>query len=622
MAVSSKKDKLIEEAQKLVLRGQFDKAVKIYEQVMALDPSAINLKQKFAELLIKAGRLDDARKEFETIGRHFSKNGFYLKAIAVYKQLQKLFPADYLISLTLAELNEKHGLTANALSEYKLVFDYYEKSGNSAEALKILDKMQAVDPGNVPIKIKLAEACYQNNKKDESYALFSKTASILQERGENVTLSKLNTRIQQLFPEKTGFVLEVFSEQIANGNAASIMNGLQGHLRSHPNDKRAWDLIVEAYRQLDQPQKIRAAYQHYFKFFPTDPVPMAGIISCHAAEGNLPAAMEQLDRYESSLISAGFLDELDKIYQALNDIDPINIKITEGMIRIARAAGKDANVEALTSKLQSLLNLTGKNRKAASTPEPVPSFFEPPDNIVSEVSASPIPSIPEQGQTSETDSPVIDVFSDAFAGPEISGLEESADGDIEIEIELDIDDDTNLTQTAQETAGDVTTDNWLDSVGGLFDSITTSPRGVRFGNEMDNSDAQSHFDLGLAFKEMGLYDEAINEFRQASLDASRRFECLILQGACLRDRGEYDTAENVLNALLKPGLSLEDSSAVKYELVLTYECAGKTDQATHLLNDIDSSNPGFRDVSSRLNAANLESSLDFSDDDLDGFGLK
>jgi len=622
MAVSSKKDKLIEEAQKLVLRGQLDKAVKIYEQVMALEPSAINLRQKLAELLIKAGRIDDARKEFETIGRHFSKNGFYLKAIAVYKQLQKLFPTDYLISLTLAELNEKHGLTANALSEYKLVFDYYEKFGNSSEALKILDKMQAVDPGNVPIKIKLAEAYYQNNKKDESYALFSKTASILQERGENVTLSKLNTRIQQLFPEKTGFVLEVFSEQIANGNAASIINGLQGHLRSHPNDKRAWDLIVEAYRQLDQPQKIRAAYQHYFKFFPTDPVPMAGIISCHAEEGNLPAAMEQLDRYESSLMSAGFLDELDKIYQTLNKIDPINIKIIEGMIRIARAAGKDANVEALTSNLQSLLNLTGNNKKVASPPEPVPSFFETPDNIVSEVSASPFPSIAEPGQTSEVDGPVIDVFSDVFAEPEIPGLEESAAGDIEIEIDLDIDDDSDLIQTAQETAGDVTTDNWLDSVGGLFDSIATSPRGVRFGNEMDNSDAQSHFDLGLAFKEMGLYDEAINEFRQASLDVSRRFECLILQGACLRDRGEYDTAENMLNALLKPGLSLEDSSAVKYELVLTYECAGKTDQATQLLNDIDSSNPGFRDVSSRLNAANLESSLDFSDDDLNDFGLK
>lgn len=622
MAAGSKKDKLIEEAQKLVLRGQFDKAVKLYEQILALDPSAINLKQKFAELLIKAGRLDDARKEFEAIGKHFSKNGFYLKAIAVYKQLQKLFPSDYLISLTLAELNEKHGLTANALSEYKLVYDYYEKFGNSAEALKILDKMQAVDPGNVPIKIKLAEAYFQNNKTDESYALFSKTATILQERGDNSTLSRLNTRIQQLFPEKTGFVLEVITEQIANGNAASIINGLQGHLRNNPNDKRAWDLVVEAYRQLNQPQKVRAAYQHYFKFFPADPVPMAGIISCHAEEGNLPTALELLDRYETALISAGFLDELDKIYQVLNDIDPINIKIIEGMIRIARASGKDDNVDALTSKLQSLLSLAGESREAAPVPEPASSFDFTEEDFASEVSAPTLPPATEAAQTSVADVRDVEVFSKTLAETEKPGPEEHAAGDLEIEIELDIDDDSDLMQTAQESVDDVTTDNWLDSVGGLFDSIATSPRGVRFGNEMDNSDAQSHFDLGLAFKEMGLYDEAINEFRQASSDASRRLECLIMQGVCLRDRGEFDTAESVLNALLKPGLSLEDSSAVKYELVLTYEYAGKTEQATKLLNEIDSSNPGFRDVSSRLNAANLESSLDFSDDDLNDFGLK
>ncbi len=97
MAAVSKKDRLIEDAQKLVLRGQFDKAAKAYEQALALDPAAVNLRQKMAEVLIKCGRFDDARKEFESIGKHFYKNGFYLKAIAVYKQLQKLFPAHFTI---------------------------------------------------------------------------------------------------------------------------------------------------------------------------------------------------------------------------------------------------------------------------------------------------------------------------------------------------------------------------------------------------------------------------------------------------------------------------------------------------------------------------------------------
>lgn len=92
MAAGSKKDKLIEEAQKLVLRGQFDKAVKLYEQILALDPSAINLKQKFADLLIKAGRLDDARKEFEAIGKHFQKTVFISRQLRSTSSCRNFFP--------------------------------------------------------------------------------------------------------------------------------------------------------------------------------------------------------------------------------------------------------------------------------------------------------------------------------------------------------------------------------------------------------------------------------------------------------------------------------------------------------------------------------------------------
>ena len=130
MAFISKKDSLIEDAQKFATRGQFDKAVKVYEQIIALEPAVISHHQKIAELLIKCARNDDARKELETVANYFSKNGFYPKAIAVYKQLQKLFPTDISLSLTLAGLNEKHGLIANALAEYKLVYEQHEKTGS------------------------------------------------------------------------------------------------------------------------------------------------------------------------------------------------------------------------------------------------------------------------------------------------------------------------------------------------------------------------------------------------------------------------------------------------------------------------------------------------------------
>ena len=614
MAVVTKKDKLIEEAQKSAARGQFDKAAKAYEQIVAMEPAAINLRQKLAELLIKCGRSDDARKELETVGKHFSNNGFYLKAIAVYKQLQKLFPADISLSLTLAELNEKHGLVANALSEYKTVYEYHEKSGNAADALAILDRMQAVDPQNIPIKIKLAEAYILQGRHDQSYAVFAKTASLLIERGDNATLAKIGARVQQLFPDRTDFLLEVLTEQIDLGNSAAAIDSLQGLLRGNPNNKRIWELIIRAYEQTGQPQRVKIACQHFLNFFPAEPAAMHGLIASVAAERKLPEALELLDKYESALISAGYLAQLEQTYLLLDKLDPINARILEGLIRVATAAGNSAEVHALESKLKSINSVAGKG--AALAAEPEAAFPEAGD-----FSASESPSL--FGDTSADQTPLAD-----FSAPEeppavfeaISEPPPAQAEEFEIDIELDL--DSPFDTPEEESSTPSAPDNWLDSVGKLFDGIDTSPRGVKFGNEMDSSDAQSHFDLGQAFKEMGLYDEAINEFRQASQDPARRIECLIMQCACLRERGEVDKAITMLQALLKPGLSEEENCAVKYELATGYEAAGRNEEASIILNEISAVNPGFRDISSRINAANLSDSLDFSDDDLDGFGLK
>lgn len=599
MAVRSKKDALIDDAQKLALRGQFDKAAKVYEQILKSDHDAINLRQKLAELLIKCGRNDDARKEFETIGKHFSKNGFYLKAIAVYKQLQKLFPEDISLSLTLAELNEKYGLVANALSEYRLVYEFHNKSGNIPEALGILNRMQNIDPQNIPIKIKLAEAFMQQGKKDESYDVFTKVTSMLLERNDNASLSKVCARIQQLFPDKPDFMLEVLTEQINQGNAATAIGGLQSLLRSNPYSKRAWDLTARAYLLLEQPQRAKIAYQHYLKHFPAEPAAMLGLISSITAEQNSAEAIKLLDLYEGALISAGFLQQLEQVYHSLDKMDPISIRVLQGLIRVATAAGDESEVRSLTERLKSLHSVSGTVQGATPSAGAPPSAQTTmPDSGTVEAELAP-ETVPDAGYSPATDS--------------VLQPEE------EIEIDIEIDFDTPLESADQEINTASADDNWLDSVGNMFDSIDTVPRGVKFGSEMENSDAQSHFDLGQAFKEMGLYDEAINEFRQASLDASRRVECLIMQCACLRERGELEKAMSMLQALLKPGLSVEAGCAVKYELATGYEAAGKKEEANVLLNEIYAINPGFRDIRSRLNAANISDSLDFSDEDLQNF---
>lgn len=620
MALGTKKDKLIEEAQKFIIKGQLDKAITSYQQVVALEPSAISLKQKLADLLVKAGRLDEAKVQLESIGKYYAGNGFYLKAIAVYKQLQKLFVSDVPITLTLAGLNEKHGLIANALTEYKHVYDFYEKSGNAVEALKTLDKMQTVDPQNINIKIKLAEAYHQNGRHDDSYALFAKTASLLQERSDNATLAKLTARIQQLFPEKSEFMLEVLEEQVRGGNPANAINGLQAMLRANPHDRRVWKLIIEAYRRLKQDGRVKVALQHFFKFFPDDTSAMEGIIECQVLERDVKGTLELLHKFEQPLVDAGGFEMLDRTYKTLDEIDPINAQILNGWIRICVAFGKKQEATALQSKLDALINISSKNSQSELQPLPETSFFDFEESSV-DFTRHDISYATESVFDDEVTTVCPEVGNTSFtASTADAALHSPSDEDIEIEV--DIDDEFGPDFVGDATVESLAGSNWLDSVGELFDSIATSPRGIKFGSEMDASDAQSHYDLGVAFKEMGLFDEAINEFREAAKDTARRVDCLILQGACLRERGELSTAENFLGSLMKPGLEPKDSCAVKYELALTFEALGKVDAAAILLEEIAAVNPGFKDVRSRLDAATEDTGLDFSDDELQGFDLQ
>jgi tetratricopeptide (TPR) repeat protein len=618
--VSSKKDKLIEDAQKLALRGQLDKAIKAYEQVLSLEPSAFNHRQKMAELMVRAGRTDDARSEFEVIGKKFSSDGFYLKAIAVYKKLQGLFPGDIPITLTLAGLNEKHGLVANALAEYKQVYDYYEKAGDAEDALKILEKMQNVDPQNTNIKHKLAEGYFRADKKDEAYAVFSKLASLLQERGDSASFAKLDARIQQLFPKKSEFALEVLAEQVANGNAASAVNGLQAMLRINSNDKRVWDLIIEAFMQLQQSQKVKLAYQHYLKCFPNELSAQIGLIGCLSAEKDLSGALALLDNYELGLFAGRHIEALEQIYHELDKIDPINMRVLEGLNRVYLAAGKASEATAIQSKMQSLQGVSGKK---VHEPQVVPTeSFDDKDSFGGNVDDEA-----DFGEVSFAD---IDNDESSFTEAGTLSTNEnvvsfdSLNDDMEIEVEFDIDgeEDEEDFDIPLETP-DTAPVNWLDAVEALIDTVAVKPRGVKFASGHDAADAQSHYDLGVAFKEMGLFDEALNEFREAAYDQNRRLECYILQGACIREKGDYVNAEKILRSLINSELGLDDVSSVKYELALTLGAADKKEKYIELLSEIDTSNYGFRDVRHLIDAAKRgHNSLDFSDDELLGFDLK
>ena len=128
---------------------------------------------------------------------------------------------------------------------------------------------------------------------------------------------------------------------------------------------------------------------------------------------------------------------------------------------------------------------------------------------------------------------------------------------------------------------------------------------------MDPDELESHYDLGIAYKEMGLYGDAIKEFAVAAGNHRRRLDCLTLQAICFREKGEVKNAEN----LLQRGLSLEvlseaERMSLRYELAFLLEAAGALDEAIGLYREVHSVNPAFHDVARRLSTLAGEEPLD------------
>ena len=118
---------------------------------------------------------------------------------------------------------------------------------------------------------------------------------------------------------------------------------------------------------------------------------------------------------------------------------------------------------------------------------------------------------------------------------------------------------------------------------------------------VDDEDFDSHYDLGIAYKEMGLIDEAIAEFQKALRGATHRIRAYEALGQCFIDRNDFETAITVLGrALREPGMEDEDLIGVLYLLGFASEGSKKPRDAAAYYQRVFAIDIDFRDVSKRL----------------------
>jgi tetratricopeptide (TPR) repeat protein len=112
-------------------------------------------------------------------------------------------------------------------------------------------------------------------------------------------------------------------------------------------------------------------------------------------------------------------------------------------------------------------------------------------------------------------------------------------------------------------------------------------------------DAETRYALGTAYKDMGLLEEAKEEFMGSMKDAAFFIDSCLMLGLCLKEQDQSDHAIQLLEKVVTDSRCRGgNAQIVRYELGLLYEKVSARDRAIAMYQSI----PSFHDVPQRLEA--------------------
>src|ERR1051326_3371670 len=175
------KAKVLRAAEKFLSQGKINAAIKEYRQIADNDSDALTTLNMLGDLYVRSNKKEDAIRCFERIAEHYSTQEFNLKAIAMYKKIERLRAHDPAIAYKLAELYANQGLVHDARAQYLVVADSYTRKGDNKKTLEVLHKIADLDANNTDVRLKLADGYVKESMRRQAADAYVQAANRLQQ---------------------------------------------------------------------------------------------------------------------------------------------------------------------------------------------------------------------------------------------------------------------------------------------------------------------------------------------------------------------------------------------------------------------------------------------------------
>jgi tetratricopeptide (TPR) repeat protein len=307
--MSFDKTKAIRNAERYLSQGKLRAAIGEYKQIVENDSKDIGTLNMLGDLYAKNSEKNEAVQCFTQVAEHYGNQGFAQKAIAVYNKISRLQPDSLEVSAKLAELYQSKGSFSEARQHYTVLAEQYQNKGRKIEALAIWKQIAQLDPANTEVYLKIAEAYWAENQKDEAAQSFTEAGFRFSEQNLHEAALTAFARALEIrqndFKALNGFV----KAQIQLGYSDEAAKTLEKLLEQQPFNRDILYLLVDCHIDTSNPQEAEKAVVRLVEQEPANYPKFLELVKIYLKINDLDSATRILSMSSEHLLVGGQAEE-------------------------------------------------------------------------------------------------------------------------------------------------------------------------------------------------------------------------------------------------------------------------------------------------------------------------
>ncbi|HDH10626.1 MAG TPA: tetratricopeptide repeat protein, partial [Nitrospirae bacterium] len=357
------KDKtaIIKTAQKYASKGQIDKAIAEWEKLLD-EAKDGNIHNTIGDLYLRKGAEREAIESFDKAAEIFRKDGFYPKAIAIYKKILNIAPNNVDALIALARLNAEKGLTGNAIENYYRAAEIYNREGLTEKATMVVEKMLHLSPADVITRSKIAYLYFRIGLRERAANEYASIGATYLEKNDYEKAEEFYNKAMEYDPDNVSALIGLSNLAGKLKNTDKAFRYLETAMSLDPDNK---EVLLSYARLAIEFNKTEDAKKALIKLAEADPSDIRArklLGTLYLDEGLLEIAWEELLPYIDDALNKQKWSEAHELLHKFKDLYPVAAK--QRLLHICKAQGDDNAISHELKELAGLYKNEGSNEDA------------------------------------------------------------------------------------------------------------------------------------------------------------------------------------------------------------------------------------------------------------------